>query len=122
MLTSLDLIIAGFHEPVFPPQDKATHTEAMIATMASGAVHIISHPGNPKYPLISRRLPRGGKIPGGAGNQQLILRRRVWAVKITAGRLPPPCAMPEVGWRWARIRIPHLRSASSKSVVRSSMM
>lgn len=51
MLTSLDLIIAGFHEPVFPPQDEATHTEAMIATMASGTVHIISHPGNPKYPV-----------------------------------------------------------------------
>ncbi|SQA95377.1 Probable phosphatase YcdX [Yokenella regensburgei] len=51
MLTSLDLIIAGFHEPVFPPQDKATHTEAMIAAMANGTVHIISHPGNPKYPV-----------------------------------------------------------------------
>ncbi len=51
MLTSLDLIIAGFHEPVFPPQDEAAHTEAMIATMASGTVHIISHPGNPKYPV-----------------------------------------------------------------------
>ena len=51
MLTSLDLIIAGFHEPVFAPQDQATHTEAMIATMASGNVHIISHPGNPKYPV-----------------------------------------------------------------------
>ncbi|XTZ36951.1 phosphatase [Salmonella enterica] len=49
MLDSLDLIIAGFHEPVFPPQDKATHTLAMIATMASGKVHIISHPGNPKF-------------------------------------------------------------------------
>lgn len=51
MLTSLDLIIAGFHEPVFAPQDRATNTEAMIATMASGNVHIISHPGNPKYPV-----------------------------------------------------------------------
>jgi len=51
MLTSLDLIIAGFHEPVFAPQDQATNTEAMIATMASGHVHIISHPGNPKYPV-----------------------------------------------------------------------
>ncbi|MEJ8326178.1 phosphatase [Kosakonia sacchari] len=49
MVTSLDLIIAGFHEPVFPPQDKATHTQAMIATIASGNVHIISHPGNPKF-------------------------------------------------------------------------
>ena len=51
MLTSLDLILAGFHEPVFPPQDKDTNTAAMIATIASGNVHIISHPGNPKYPI-----------------------------------------------------------------------
>ncbi|XWJ89192.1 phosphatase [Phytobacter ursingii] len=51
MLTSLDLIIAGFHEPVFAPQDKETNTEAMIATMANGYAHIISHPGNPKYPV-----------------------------------------------------------------------
>nr|WP_318382085.1 phosphatase [uncultured Enterobacter sp.] len=51
MLDSLDLIIAGFHEPVMAPGDKATNTQAMIATMASGQVHIISHPGNPKYPV-----------------------------------------------------------------------
>lgn len=51
MLDALDLIIAGFHEPVFPPQDKVSHTEAMIATMANGDVHIISHPGNPKFPV-----------------------------------------------------------------------
>ena len=51
MLTSLDLILAGFHEPVFAPQDKETNTAAMIATIASGNVHIISHPGNPKYPI-----------------------------------------------------------------------
>lgn len=51
MLAALDLILAGFHEPVYPPQNKQVHTEAMIATMASGNVHIISHPGNPKYPI-----------------------------------------------------------------------
>lgn len=51
MLTSLDLILAGFHEPVLAPQDQAANTEAMIATIASGNVHIISHPGNPKYPI-----------------------------------------------------------------------
>ncbi|WP_264272836.1 phosphatase [Duffyella gerundensis] len=51
MLDVMDLIVAGFHEPVFPPADKATHTEAMIAAMASGQVHIISHPGNPKFPV-----------------------------------------------------------------------
>ncbi|MBP2171075.1 putative hydrolase [Erwinia toletana] len=51
MLDAVDLVVAGFHEPVFPPQDKATHTEAMIAAMANGDVHIISHPGNPKFPV-----------------------------------------------------------------------
>ncbi|TQI80840.1 putative hydrolase [Serratia fonticola] len=51
MLNEIDLIIAGFHEPVFAPQDKAANTEAMIAAMAQGDVHIISHPGNPKYPI-----------------------------------------------------------------------
>ncbi|AWQ47490.1 MULTISPECIES: phosphatase [Serratia] len=51
MLTATDVIIAGFHEPVFAPQDKASNTEAMIAAMAQGDVHIISHPGNPRYPI-----------------------------------------------------------------------
>lgn len=49
MLTAIDVIIAGFHEPVMPPSDKETHTAAMIAAMAGGEVHIISHPGNPKF-------------------------------------------------------------------------
>ncbi|NUU65371.1 phosphatase [Enterobacteriaceae bacterium BIT-l23] len=51
MLDALDLIVAGFHEPVFPPRDKESHTQAMIAAMAAGEVHIISHPGNPKFPV-----------------------------------------------------------------------
>lgn len=58
MRDSLDLIIAGFHEPVFPPVDAATHTEAMVATIASGRVHIISHPGNPKFPVDIRAVAR----------------------------------------------------------------
>ena len=58
MLTSLDFIIGGFHEPVFPPQDEATHTEAMIATIASGSVHMISHPGNPKFPINIEAVAR----------------------------------------------------------------
>ncbi|PWC11349.1 phosphatase [Brenneria roseae subsp. americana] len=56
MVDQIDLIIAGFHEPVFPPQDKETHTEAMIATMANGDAHIISHPGNPKFPVDIRAI------------------------------------------------------------------
>ncbi|MEC5341767.1 phosphatase [Brenneria populi] len=56
MLDHMDLVIAGFHEPVFPPQDKATHTAAMIAAMANGDTHIISHPGNPKFPVDIRAI------------------------------------------------------------------
>ncbi|MFJ5389692.1 phosphatase [Pectobacterium sp. CHL-2024] len=56
MLDQVDVIIAGFHEPVFPPQDKDTHTTAMIATMARGDAHIISHPGNPKFPVNIRAI------------------------------------------------------------------
>ncbi|WP_075181619.1 phosphatase [Pantoea sp. 1.19] len=51
MMDAMDIVVAGFHEPVFPPQDSDTHTAAMIAAMASGQVHIISHPGNPRYPV-----------------------------------------------------------------------
>lgn len=51
MLSAIDVIIAGFHEPVMPPSDQETHTAAMIAAMAGGEVHIISHPGNPRYPI-----------------------------------------------------------------------
>lgn len=56
MLDQMDLVIAGFHEPVFPPQDKETHTAAMIAAMVNGDTHIISHPGNPKFPVDIRAI------------------------------------------------------------------
>lgn len=51
MRASLDLIIAGFHKQVFTPENIVAHTDAMISVMASGHVHIISHPGNPEYPI-----------------------------------------------------------------------
>ncbi|QYK03901.1 phosphatase [Shewanella zhangzhouensis] len=50
-LSELDLVQAGFHEPVFAPSDRLSHTRAMIATMESGLVDIITHPGNPAYPI-----------------------------------------------------------------------
>ncbi len=77
MLTSLDLIIAGFREPVFPPQDRDTHTQAMIAAMASGKVHMISHPGNPKFPVDIRRLPKRRLATGGAGINSSFVSTRV---------------------------------------------
>jgi putative hydrolase len=53
MLTSLDLIIAGFHEPVFAPQDKEANTAAMIATIASGNVAYYQPSWQPEVNLDS---------------------------------------------------------------------
>lgn len=50
-LKELDIVLAGFHEPVFPPSNSQTHTSAMIAAIESGCVDIITHPGNPAYPI-----------------------------------------------------------------------
>lgn len=98
MLTSLDLIIAGFHEPVFPPQDRDTHTQAMIAAMASGKVHMISHPGNPKFPVDIPAIAEAAARY--RWRWRLITPRsyhRAWAVKTTAGPSPPQCVMPGMG-------------------------
>ncbi|WP_413489478.1 phosphatase [Shewanella baltica] len=57
-LKQLDIVLAGFHEPVYPPSDKATHTEAMINTIKSGKVDIITHPGNPAYPIDIEAVAR----------------------------------------------------------------
>ncbi len=99
MFTSLDLIIAGFHEPVFAPHDKETNTQAMIATMASGNVHIISHPGNPKYPVditaIARRR-QSTRLHWKSITLRFCIRVR--AVRIIVVRLLRLCAMLAAGW------------------------
>ena len=51
MLGELDIILAGFHEQVFAPKDRDTNTRAMINAMKNGLVHIITHPGNPRFPV-----------------------------------------------------------------------
>lgn len=56
MSISLDLIIAGFYESAFVPRDRDANTQAMIAMMISGGVHIISYPGNPRYPVDTKAI------------------------------------------------------------------
>ncbi len=51
MLNELDIVLAGFHEQVFAPKDRDTNTRAMINAMKKGLVHVITHPGNPKFPV-----------------------------------------------------------------------
>ncbi len=57
----LDIILAGFHEPVLEPQSLEDNTEAMIATIRSGKVQIITHPGNPKYPIDIKAVAQAAK-------------------------------------------------------------
>ncbi|EPL9568401.1 phosphatase [Providencia rettgeri] len=57
----LDIILAGFHEPVLEPQSLADNTEAMIATIRSEKVQIITHPGNPKYPIDIKAVAQAAK-------------------------------------------------------------
>lgn len=47
----LDIILCGFHRQVFPPQPKEVNTIAMLNTIKNGLVHVITHPGNPKFPI-----------------------------------------------------------------------
>lgn len=51
LLPELDIVLAGFHEPVFPPSTALAHTKALIKTMESGRVDVIVHPGNPNFPI-----------------------------------------------------------------------
>lgn len=55
-LQELDIVLAGFHEPVFPPSTKEAHTRALLNSIESGHVDIISHPGNPAYPIDIKRV------------------------------------------------------------------
>ncbi|MTB65945.1 PHP domain-containing protein [Providencia sp. wls1943] len=57
----LDIILAGFHEPVLEPQSLEDNTEAMIATIRSRKVQIITHPGNPKYPIDIKAVAQVAK-------------------------------------------------------------
>jgi putative hydrolase len=61
MHAALDLIIAGFHKQVFAPADIVTNTDAMVAVITSGKVHIISHPGNPEYPIDTPAVVEAAK-------------------------------------------------------------
>lgn len=57
-LTDLDIVLAGFHEPVFPPSSQEAHTQALINCIESGHVDIITHPGNPSYPIDIKRVAK----------------------------------------------------------------
>lgn len=46
---NLDWVIASFHEVVFPPADRATHTQTLINVIKRGNVDALGHLGNPNF-------------------------------------------------------------------------
>lgn len=111
----LDLVIAGFHEPVLAPMSKAENTQAMIATIASGKVQMISHPGNPKYPIDVQAVAEAAAKHRVALeiNNSSFLHSRAGSEK-TVLRLPERFAMRAVGWHLVRILISLIRWAALK--------
>lgn len=48
----LDIVLAGFHNGTgYTGKSSEENTQAMIAAIKNPYVHIITHPGNPKYPV-----------------------------------------------------------------------
>lgn len=47
--SALDWIIASFHEAVYRPQNKKTHTEDLLKVIESGKIDALGHLGNPNY-------------------------------------------------------------------------
>ncbi|MGB2079825.1 MAG: phosphatase [Vibrio sp.] len=45
----LDWVLASFHEAVYKPADKKTHTQDLIRVIESGRIDALGHLGNPNY-------------------------------------------------------------------------
>lgn len=61
ILERLDLVIASLHDACIEPGTRAANTRALIGAMSNKYVHIIGHPGNPRYPIDVDRLVRAAK-------------------------------------------------------------
>lgn len=58
----LDLVLAGFHDETgYTGKSVEDHTRAMIAAIQNPYVHVIVHPGNPKFPVDVERVVRTAK-------------------------------------------------------------
>lgn len=58
-LQRLDLVMAGFHEDCgFRGHDSAEHTDALIQLMEKHRVHVLTHLGNPVFPIDGEAVAR----------------------------------------------------------------
>jgi len=58
----LDIVLAGLHDETgYTGKSIEEHTQAMIAAIKNPHVHIITHPGNPKYPVDVEQIVLAAK-------------------------------------------------------------
>lgn len=67
ILEKLDLVLAGFHEETDYLGDSVElNTRALIAAIRNPYVHIITHPGNPEYPVDLEKVVQAARMAGKA--------------------------------------------------------
>lgn len=67
ILEQLDLVLAGIHGGTgYTGSTVEENTKAMVAVLQKPLVHIITHPGNPKYPIDYERVVRAAQEYGKA--------------------------------------------------------
>lgn len=58
----LDIVLAGFHDGTgYAGTTMEENTEAMVAAIKNPHVHVITHPGNPKFPVDLETVVRAAK-------------------------------------------------------------
>lgn len=55
-LEELDIVLAGLHDDCFIPESVEDNTKALIQTIQNPLVHIIVHPGNPRFKVDYERV------------------------------------------------------------------
>ena len=67
ILENLDLVLAGFHPGTgYQAYSVEQNTRALIAALQNPYVHIITHPGNPEYPIDLEKVVHAAKMTGKA--------------------------------------------------------
>ena len=65
VLERLDIVLAGFHHDTgYKGKSQEDHTEALINAMRNPLVHMITHPGNPAYPVDMEKIVLAAKETG----------------------------------------------------------
>ncbi|MBR4934958.1 MAG: phosphatase, partial [Anaerotignum sp.] len=64
VLSRMDLAIASLHLPCIAPGSRKENTAALVKAMENPYVHIIGHPGDPRYDVDYQEVFRQAKATG----------------------------------------------------------